>query len=251
VSYHRAPALLLDVFDLHDKDRIVAFLTAEHGKKRGVAPGARRKYSRFSGCLQPLAKVEMTWFEKEGWELVRLSEVDLVRPASGLQTTLEGILLGGYLADHMLEFAQEGEESQHFFRLLDAVLEALLAGVDGQLAARYYEVWVLRLAGIFPPPRECPLCGRAFPPERGAVLAPEGDAIVCTDCAGGRSVAPAVLDFLRRTARQSLPRMAEDQPPPRVLVEVEDLTGRIRRSFLGRELRSYEVMQKTLGNASA
>jgi DNA repair protein RecO (recombination protein O) len=52
-------ALLLDVAELHDRDRIVTFLTREHGKKRGVAQGARRKYSRFAGQLQPLAKVHL------------------------------------------------------------------------------------------------------------------------------------------------------------------------------------------------
>ena len=50
-------ALILDVFDLQEKDRIVTLLTRERGKKKGVAPGARRKYSRFAGQLQPLAKV--------------------------------------------------------------------------------------------------------------------------------------------------------------------------------------------------
>ncbi|HEX5760224.1 MAG TPA: DNA repair protein RecO, partial [Thermoanaerobaculia bacterium] len=152
-----AEVLVLDVFDLHDDDRIVTFLTREQGKKRGVAKGARRKHSRFAGQLQPLAKARVTWFEREGRDLARVSSVELVRPAHRLQEDLEGILLGSYLVDHLLEFAQEDEASDAFFRLLDTTLEALLAGVDRDLAARYFEAWVLRLAGIFPPPRECPL----------------------------------------------------------------------------------------------
>ena len=63
---HSAEALLLDAFDLQDGDRIVTFLTRDRGKVRGVAKGAKRKYSRFAGQLQPLAKVKVTWFEKEG-----------------------------------------------------------------------------------------------------------------------------------------------------------------------------------------
>src|SRR5690349_21390716 len=106
-----AEAILLDVLDLHDKDRIVTFLTRERGKKKGVAQGARAKHSRFGGQLQPLAKVQITWFEKEGRELGRLSSVELVRPAQKLLEDLDGILLGSYLADHLLEFAQEDEDS--------------------------------------------------------------------------------------------------------------------------------------------
>lgn len=252
MKIYSAPAILLDVFDLHDKDRVVTLLTAEHGKKRGVAPGARRKYSRFSGRLQPLAKVDVTWTEKDSWELVRISDIELVRPPTALQSTLEGILMGAYLADHMMVFAQENEASEHSFRLLDTSIEALLAEIDGALVGRYFEVWVLRLAGIFPPPRECPVCGRAFGPEEPAVLAAEDDALVCRECAGASPaenvVLPEALDFLRRTARESLPRMAQRPPSRRALAAVESLTGRIRRSFLGRELNSYEVMRRTLGN---
>lgn len=243
-------ALLLDVVDLHDADRIVSFVTRDEGKKRGVARGARRKHSRFAGQLQPLAKARINWFEKEGRDLVRISSVELVRPAHRLQQDLEGILIGGYLADHVLEFAQENESSEHLYRLLDTTLEALIAGAPRDLAARYFEVWVLRLQGIFPPPRECPHCGRPFG-EDGAVLPANGDALLCADCAGeargGLRVAADLLSFLRRTGREGLERVALKPPPAALLRRVEELCREIRRRFLHRELRSYDVLKQALG----
>lgn len=241
-------ALLLDVVDLHDRDRIVTFLTREHGKKRGVAQGARRKYSRFAGQLQPLAKVHLEWFEKEHRDLVRVRAVDLIRPAHRLQADLEGNLLGSYLADHVLEFAQEEEPSENLYRLLDSTLEALLAGADRDLAARYFETWILRLQGIFPAPRACPLCERPFGPA-GAVLPNGGDALICADCASaddlrGARVGPEVLDFLNRTAREGLPQWSGGQPREGVLREVEGLTAKLRRRFLGHEIRSYDVIRQ-------
>jgi DNA repair protein RecO (recombination protein O) len=245
-----AEALILDVMDLHDRDRLVTFLTREQGKKKGVAKGARTKHSRFSGQLQPLAKVQVTWFEKEGVELGRISSVELVRAAHRLQADLDGILLGSYMADHMLELAQENDVSDHFFRLLDSTLEALLAGVDRDLAARYFEAWALRLAGVFPTPRVCPACGRPFEEVEkgaGAVLPPNGETLLCFDC-GGRSgwiVTPETLEFLRRTGRENLPRLAASPVPATILRQVEILCSRVRRHFLQRELRSYDVIQKT------
>jgi len=242
-------ALILDVFDLHDRDRIVTFLTREWGKKKGVAAGARTKHSRFGGQLQPLAKVQVTWFEKEGRDLGRISAVELVRPAHRLQEDLDGILTGSYLADHVLEFAQENEASELFYRLLDSTLEALLAGVDRDLAARYFESWALRLSGIFPAPHGCPLCGRAL--TAGAVLPAGGETLLCFDCGGGaggagRLVAgPDVLEFLRRIGRESLQAVGEAPPGPAVLRQVEELCCRVRRQFLQRELRSYEVIHRT------
>jgi DNA repair protein RecO (recombination protein O) len=243
-----AEALILDVRDLHDRDRIVTFLTREHGKKSGVARGARVKHSRFGGQLQPLAKAEITWFEKEGRDLGRISSVELIRTAHPLQVDLEGILLGSYLADHLLEFAQEGEASDYFYRLLDSTLEALLAGVDRDLAARYFESWILRLAGVFPAPTACPSCGSPFPPE-GAMLPRSGENLLCLDCGGrsGLSVSTESLDFLCRIGRESLPAVASGPATPAaVLRQVEDLCAQVRRYFLQRELRSYDVIQRTL-----
>ena len=79
-----AEALILSVSDLSDRDRIVVFVTREHGKKKGVAKGSRARHSRFAGQLQPLAKAAITWFEKDGAELMRLSSVELIRPAGKL-----------------------------------------------------------------------------------------------------------------------------------------------------------------------
>lgn len=252
MRFHSHEALILEVRDLQDADRIVAFLTRERGHKRGVARGARRRHSRFAGQLQPLAKVRVHWGEKEGRELVRISGADLLRPARRLDD-LEGLLLGSYLADHLLAFAQEDEPSELYFRLLDSTLEALAAGVDRDLAARYFEAWVLRLAGIFPVPRECPSCGEPFTGD-GAVLPAAGDALLCPRCAGAVVEGPGalavpvpVLAFLVAVGRLDAAGLAaQGGVEPAVLRRAEELAARVRRGFLGHELKSYEVMQRTL-----
>lgn len=253
MSLHSAEAILLDLFDLHDQDRIATFLTRERGKLRGVARAARRKYSRFSGQLQPLAKVKVVWFERSGQDLVRLSSVELIRAADGLVRELEGILLAGYLAEHMLEFAQENEESDHYFRLLDSTTEALLAGVDSDLATRYYEAWVLRLGGIFPAPVECPECGN--PVGNSASIPVGGQGLICTNCSdatsGGMRVSAGAIDFLRRIGGTDLPTIAEASVAPRVLAEVAEITARVRRAFLQRELKSHRVMLETLARVGS
>ncbi len=244
---HSCDAIVLDVFDLHENDRIVTLLTGERGKVRGVARGARRKYSRFAGSLQPLAKAKITWFQKEGRDLARLSGVEILRPVERLQRDLEGILLGSYLAGQVLEFAQENEPSHPLFRLLDSTLEALLDGVERNLAMRYFEAWVLRLAGIFPPPRECPLSGRPLDRE-GAAVPPSGEGLVHPSVAppGSLEVGREALTFLRRIGRENLRQVAGAPPPATVLAEIEAACGRIRRAFLQHELKSYQVLQEVL-----
>jgi DNA repair protein RecO (recombination protein O) len=240
-------AILLDTMDLHERDRVVTFLTAQWGRKRGVARGARAKFSRFAGQLQPLSKVAVRWFEKEGRDLVRIESVELVEPCRSLLADLDGILLASYLAEHLVCFAQENEDSESLYRLLDGTLRWLEEGVDRDLAARYFEVWVLRLGGIFPPPRECPLCGRELASTGGAVLDRAGPEIRCRECAADRetTLSPGAVAFLLRSAREAPPAIAAAGVAPGVLREIESACAMVRTSFLHQELRSYQVMQAT------
>ena len=244
-------SILLDVYDLHEQDRIVTWIAPGHGKVRGVAKGARRKYSRFAGELQPLAKAKVTWFLKEGRDLARISGVELIRSARILQGDLEGILIGGYMAGHVLEFVQENEPSERIFRLLDSSIESLQSGTDRMLALRYFEIWMLRLAGIFPVPDKCPLCGNRL--RESAILGPDDDAIFCGDCADGGSglrVSRDAIDFLTRVRSESLRGVAAKPPRASVVSEVERICSRVRRAFLQHELKSYRVMQEILCSPS-
>jgi hypothetical protein len=85
------------------------------------------------------------------------------------------------------------------------------------------------------------------------VLPAGEDALVCRECAGGGSnglqVSPDVLDFLLRIGRERLADLARRPPPPGVLRRAEELAREVRRRFLGRELRSYGVLQRSLAPA--
>ncbi len=252
MAFQQAEAILLAVTDLQEADRIVEFLTREQGRKRGAARGAKRRFSRFAGELQPLARVRIDWFEKSGRDLVRISAVEMLRAPRRLQSDLEGLMLGAYLAETLGTFAQEGDPSDRYFRLLDATLDALESGTDRRLATRYLESWVLRLAGVFPPPAECPLCGGSL--VEGAALAASGESLLCRRCASSETgtipVSPGAIDFWSRIGRESPLRLAEHPPTPATLAEVGAVTGRVRRHFLGHELRSLDVMRRTLGESS-
>lgn len=246
MSLQSSDALLLDVFDLQEYDRIVTFLTPDRGKKRGVARGARRKHSRFAGQLQPLARARVTWFERSTSELVGVRSLELSRPATFLQSDLEGLLLGAYLADHMMEFAQENEASHELFRLLDTTLEALAGGADSDLAARYYELWVLRLAGVFPSAGDCLSCGRDLGP--GAVLPPAAEGLVCRRCGRGQGLelGAEVVNLLRRSVRENLDSLGRRPPAKPTLAAVAEVSARVRRAFLQHELKSFDVIRETL-----
>ena len=237
----KAEAQVLSIHDLQEADRIVSVLTSEHGRVRGVAKGSKRKFSRFAAPLHPLAKVQASWAEKQS-DLVRFSSLDLLRPADGLHQDLETILYASYVADQAETFAQEGESAPDLYRLLDRVVTALLAGGDRAAIVRYFELWVLRLAGLMGEPAACASCGKLL--EDRAAIGPDG--FVCGDCGGDETIGRQALGFIVLSRRRSPENLVELQWPAEVLAEVEAVCATIRRRFLNTELRSYSILKQLL-----
>ena len=160
---HTAEALVLRTYKLGEADRIVVFLTKDRGKKRGVAKGARRQRSRFTGALEPLTEVRVAYFESERRELVGLNYAETVRSpllltASSLKESSSAAtpalagryLLVEYIAELLDEWAQDSDADDRLYRLGVSMLDALTAGAPPEPLARYFEYWLLRLQGVYP-----------------------------------------------------------------------------------------------------
>lgn len=146
---YTAEALVLRTYKLGEADRIVVFLTRDRGKKRGVAPNARKSRKRFGAALEPLTEVRVSYFEKEGRELVGLNYAEPVRsPLSA--TSPEALGYSHYFAELIDEWAAEADVDERLFRLGTSALEALVAGAPVDALARYFECWLLRLQGVYP-----------------------------------------------------------------------------------------------------
>jgi DNA repair protein RecO (recombination protein O) len=57
-------AIVLRTYRVGEADKVVVFLTREHGKIQGLAKGARRPRSRFGGSLEIGTELELTFFER-------------------------------------------------------------------------------------------------------------------------------------------------------------------------------------------
>jgi DNA repair protein RecO (recombination protein O) len=151
VPLHSGDALVLRTYKLSEADRIVVFLTRDRGKKRGVAKGARRPRSRFTGALEPLTEVKVAYFEKESRELVGINYAEIVR--SPLSLTGSALEYVAYFAELLDEWAQDADVDERLFRLGASMLEALAEGAEVEPLARYFECWLLRLQGLYPETR--------------------------------------------------------------------------------------------------
>ena len=147
---YQSEALTLRTYPYSENHRIVVFFTRDFGKVRGVAHGARTPRSKFSGALEPLTHLRVTFKQKEHADLVVIGSCDVIRAVPVQECTWEEYLHLSYFAELLLEFSREQEESDMVFRLTQSVLGAIKV-VSIDVLARYFELWLLHLEGILPP----------------------------------------------------------------------------------------------------
>jgi DNA repair protein RecO (recombination protein O) len=156
-------AIVLRVYPLAEADKIVVCLTRSAGVVRAVAKGAKRLKSRFGAGLEPFTVLHLSYYEKEGRELVTLRQTEIQRSYFQLSQRAETIAALSYLSELVIEFAPPHEPNEKLFRMVRATLSAVPQGaVDVTPLLRYFEVWTLKLAGFLPELRRCAECSRKF-----------------------------------------------------------------------------------------
>jgi DNA repair protein RecO (recombination protein O) len=241
---YTSEALILRTYKLGEADRIVVFLTRDRGKKRGVAKGARRARSRFTGGLEPMTRAGVAYYEREQRDLVRINYVETIRsPLSA--STAEALGHVGYFAELIDEWAPESHIDERLYRLGSSVTDAIASGAPVEQLARYFEYWILRLQGVYPVLSACPGCGERF--EGGAVMPARDHLFVCRTCAppgGGTSIGIEALRFLKAAGSAAPDRLDSLVLSARAARELETAHRRLLNLHLEKELKSARVLRE-------
>jgi DNA repair protein RecO (recombination protein O) len=251
VPLRETEAFVLRAHPLGEADRIVTFLTRSEGKVRGVAKGARRSRRRFGSNLEPLSRVRLRYFERETADLARIEAADLLESFYRLQEDPERAAVLACFAEVADTFAREQQEDEAFFRLLHAVLRAVRDGLDLDRAARYFEIWTLRLHGVLPSLTECARCGEGLPAS-GAYYDRRESGVACGRCRGARRAGDVALNGAAlRAAQQMLRWRPEDlRDAPWTAAALRPLGAVAEAIFFDlteRRFKSYEVLRSLRG----
>ena len=236
-------ALVLRTYKLGETSKLVVLLTRERGKVRAVAKGARGGRPRYQSALEPLSEVRVGLYGRQGAELLRLGECELLRSAFRAgERGLETVLFLSYLAELLDAFSPDSEADDRVYRLAVAVVRAAEAGTPDVLLARYLEAWLLKLHGLYPPLDRCAACARPLPP--GPLRYHRAShGFVCDDCgpASGPILPEGARTFLGEAFRRAPADLVGPVPPEATILESfhYDLIS----SHLERALRSHRVMK--------
>jgi DNA repair protein RecO (recombination protein O) len=237
-------ALVLRGYKLGETSKVVVLLTRERGKVRAVARGARGGRPRYRSALEPLSEVRVTLYGRQGAELLRLGQADLVHSAFRAGTrSLEAALFLSGCAEMLDAFSADGEADERVYRLALALVQAAEKGVSPELLGRYLEAWLLRLNGLYPPLDRCAACGGPLAAEGPLSYHRAAHGFVCGDCgpASGPDLPSPARRLLAELFRRHPDGLGEAGPEARA---VESFHRDLITAHLERDLRSPRVIRE-------
>jgi DNA repair protein RecO (recombination protein O) len=239
-------AIILHHTDYGEADRIVTFLTPDHGRLKGFARSARKSRKRFGAGLEPFAEVQVHWTARGSSDLVSLRDVELISLRAGLRRDLETLTLAGYGCELTEVLFDESGAGVAVFRLLQAFLDHLDQQGYSLEARLLLEIRMLSLAGYVPHLQHCADC--FGPLAQGPVsFSAAHNGSLCVACAAGRScikVDRMTLGSFGRILETPLSRFADFRLSPRSRQEGLALLGEALRCHLHRPLKSLVLLNR-------
>jgi DNA repair protein RecO (recombination protein O) len=240
-------AVILRTRPLGEADKWVSFLSRSFGRVRGVAPNARRSRRRFGAALEPLSYVRLWFFEREGHELVRLSESELIEAYWDARGDYNRSLALNQVAELSELLLPEREPSDKAFRLLLMTLESFKKSDNVWLPLTYFQLWMVRLAGWLPAFETCARCGKLLGDEPSYASAALGR-VACPRCRqpGMRVLSAASRNSAREMLAQPLGRLSSDGWERKRAAELQNylldvVEAHSERKLVTRELQHEEA----------
>jgi len=241
-------AIVLRVMDYGESDRIVTFCTADFGKIRGIAKGARRSRKRFANVLEPFScsRIQFSRTRPEGLALIEICDGLCDFPA--VRGDLEKTLAASYLTDLIDHFTPEDKNNHNTFLLLRDFLHLLEGNALSESLLRFFEIRLLRVSGFDPVLDHCLVCKRPVEKPSSYRFEPAGGGLACIGC-GIES--PESVRVSIGTVR--MPQLAREteigllgrlQLSGRLAEESRLLLAHFIHHILGREPRSVHVLHE-------
>jgi DNA repair protein RecO (recombination protein O) len=239
-------AIILHHTDYGESDRIVTFLTPEHGRLKGFAKAARKSRKRFGAALEPFAEVRMRWSARGSGELVSLREAELVTLRSGLRRDLETLALAGYGCELTEALFDESGAGVEVFQLLQAFLNHLDSCGYSVETRLLLELRMLSVAGYVPHLQHCADCFGELPDGPVSFSAASAGSL-CPACDGGRALLKIdrmTLGTFGRILLTPLTSFADFKLGPRSRQEGRALLSDALQCHLHRPLKSLAMLNR-------
>ena len=238
--------LVLRTYNLSDADKIAIFFTQEAGLVRGVAKGAKRLKSRFTGTLEPFSVVNLTYFQKEERDLVSIRQIELEKSYFQIAGNIEILSKFSYLADLLINFVPPHDPNERIYKMTKVSLQTISEYADSlESITFYFELWLLRLGGYLPDWEKCFFCRKTFLVNEKAYLLNDFQ-ISCLNCRNVKSSneIKASQRILFLTAQKLAPKNFYDFSKSKTaeIIYVSQILKSIISQTLGKEIKNQRIL---------
>lgn len=237
MALYRDHGIVLRLHALGEADRIVVFVTEEHGKVRAVAKGARKPGSRFGARLEPPSHAALQLYE--GHQLDTVTQAETVDHFRAIKGDLDRLAKAGILLEAVDQVAQEKQSDPALYQLLLGALRALAAN-DSPLLVGGFCLKLLAHDGVQPIVEGCAVCSVEEPLVAFDLV--EGG-LLCREHRRGMKVTPEAVEMLRLVLGGRL-AVALALPASPATTEVDHLAVHAVEQHLERRLRSVGLLDR-------
>jgi DNA repair protein RecO (recombination protein O) len=247
---HVTRAIVLRTWPFGESDKIVSFLTENHGKLTGIAKGAKRSRKRFVNSLEPFSLVNLRFQDRVHSNLAFILASDLSVGFKHLSTSLEKISFASYLVEITDGLIGEREENRLVFRHLRDGLIHLEKHAMSLSFLIFFELKLLQLAGYQPLLDSCRRCGRERrdPSATSWHFSARDGGILCEPCSRSRKeifpLSAATLEILMKLQEEKSVIEFAISPPTAMLKEIRSAVLRFIEFHIEHEIKSAAFIHK-------
>ena len=246
MALYKTRAIVIKSMNLSESDRLITFMTENHGKVKCVAKGARKAKNQFWGSLEPMSLIHLIYFGREHQSLFRLNHSDIIESFQTIRDNFDKLYTGIYFLDLINTMILEGHWEPKVFELLYQALAALNQQNELEPLRRLFEIRLLSLSGYKPQLEHCVLCRKT--PANGMIpfnYAHNG--ILCSSCSNSARIdiqfSIGTRNYIKKLLEVEIKTCERLKFPKSQIEEIEKVTHRLVLSHLGRELKSYPFIK--------
>ena len=190
--------------DYSETSQIATIFTCDNGKIKGIAKGARRPKSKFSGGIELLSQGQLVFSPGRGSTgLLNLAEWTARQSYSGLRHNLPSLYRAYYLAELMDLFTAEADPHPQLYDCFDQALSDLADSQDW-IGFLFFQIQLLQEVGLIPELARCGRCGKDANGRYAQYLSSSEGGILCRACAEAitekEQITPPALKIIRTLA---------------------------------------------------
>jgi DNA repair protein RecO (recombination protein O) len=149
MNRYTTQGIVLTRTDFAEADRILTFLTSDHGKVRGLAKGVRKTKSKLAGGLELFSVSDLTMLIGRG-EINTIMSTRLIKHYGDIVKDLKRTELA-YESLRLIHKATEDAPEPAYYELLNSTLEALNdSKLEPQVTFLWFSMQLLKLSGHSP-----------------------------------------------------------------------------------------------------